>query len=758
MTAVTVLRAVSPGARAAKRFTPVGVEPYYAGYLFVPERHPVDGIRPLSALLTALERDPSRLVIRGEPADFTDLTRPRPRDATHYRPAPTNVLCIDLDGIESPDPWPLDDLPTVAHRARGLLGPTFANTTTHIQLSASARPNAPLRAHLWFWSDRPLSDQELRQWAKSAPIKIDKSLYTAVQPHYVAAPIFVDGVPDPIAPFPRSALVLGETNLLSFPLPEPATPLPKAYLQIIKKLGDGPGLEGGHTVTLPATWAYVHAGGVDDDAVIADIQARGAQVRWDKHAPDEVARLLSTDTLQALLTSARQKYLNSNAPLFTPTELDAFGDVWPHKLVLVLGAARYVFDPRAKEWIPFTASAARTAMQEHQSRFPIVWVEPNGRLKRLPDLEHDYGTALTGETVHDLCASAPIVEPDPSHPNGHRLRLPAARRRQIAPAFEPAVHRWLETLSRPDIVRIWLRDLVRFEVALFGLVLTGPRGSGKSGFASALSYAYWGTGYTDAASIFPPRRGYFQTLPWTHRMLECPLVCAPEGCPRVDASQLRTFLGDSQTTIRTKGIPDTVLHGFPRLLVCANPSNAGLVLEGDVEQDELDATAERLQHVTTGPHSAAAFDWPTFGPGGALARHAAHLALEPVPANRPRFGADPDPAFARALVFASDVAQAALTWLLFALASPGATKTLPKRLDDARHGLRLTAAEVHAEWHAYPAAPPRPSVRALRAAWRVIAPGDVVTRATIEEHCHATGAALPLAVARIGEQHLTAAQ
>ena len=57
-------------------------------------------------------------------------------------------------------------------------------------------------AHLAYWSTSPLDEAALKRWAKACNARvgskiIDPALYTPVQAHYVAAPLF-DGLDDPL--------------------------------------------------------------------------------------------------------------------------------------------------------------------------------------------------------------------------------------------------------------------------------------------------------------------------------------------------------------------------------------------------------------------------------------------------------------------------------------------------------------------------------------------------------------------------------
>ena len=54
-----------------------------------------------------------------------------------------------------------------------------------------------LSLRLWYWLDRACADDELKRWAAKtnadAGFKlVDPALYSPAQPHYTAAPIFID--------------------------------------------------------------------------------------------------------------------------------------------------------------------------------------------------------------------------------------------------------------------------------------------------------------------------------------------------------------------------------------------------------------------------------------------------------------------------------------------------------------------------------------------------------------------------------------
>jgi len=215
---VTVLICAG-GKSATKKFinnkgniTKIG---YDAGLFFGVMTKPVSNIADLSGILTVLESIPKAFIIRGELLAHFD------KAAEHRRlkdifPSPLTGrywVLIDFDKIKVPDYISLQRDPVAAMEYLiSLLSAEFQNVSYHWQLSSSAgmSDTNTLSAHIWFWFSRPVTDLELRAWAKSVNDRakyklVDSALFRDVQPHYTAAPIFKDVT----NPFPvRSGLVV----------------------------------------------------------------------------------------------------------------------------------------------------------------------------------------------------------------------------------------------------------------------------------------------------------------------------------------------------------------------------------------------------------------------------------------------------------------------------------------------------------------------------------------------------------------------
>jgi hypothetical protein len=229
----------------AKRWMPDGsVTPYGEGKHFKTQERPLDSIADLSALLSKLEKAPRSCVIRGKyrGEEFSKATEPEHKPGLALRrlgvhdDAPHHWLLIDVDNFVpiGADPV-LEPIAAIAEYI-GTLPEEFRSASYHWQLSNSAglpKNRGTLKAHLWFWSETPYTSARLKAWAEVYEIEIDKSLFGAVQPHYTAAPIFTDGVADPVPA--RSGFVAGATD--SVPLLIPADlPAPKQLASKAERL------------------------------------------------------------------------------------------------------------------------------------------------------------------------------------------------------------------------------------------------------------------------------------------------------------------------------------------------------------------------------------------------------------------------------------------------------------------------------------------------------------------------------------------
>lgn len=186
----------------------------------------VSGIYELAALLDELEGKRNTCVIRGKfighdqakklyPAEIErdrkfkkSLTTPKDgytlRRLTFFKEQPLHFFYIDADKFrpEGVDPV-VDPEAAIAQYIAKMLPECFQGITYHWQLSSGAgHPDnaGVLKAHLAFWLREAHCGDDLETWVTAKGWKdiIDVSVFRTVQPNYTAAPVFINGVADPV--------------------------------------------------------------------------------------------------------------------------------------------------------------------------------------------------------------------------------------------------------------------------------------------------------------------------------------------------------------------------------------------------------------------------------------------------------------------------------------------------------------------------------------------------------------------------------
>lgn len=207
----------------AKTFDGDAIHPYSNAKTFVPSERTVAGLKHLAAALDQLRGMPHRCVIRGR---FIGIEAARERFpellSEKYPDAATRVLqlfpdtphhwvCFDIDNASGSVPFREDPAGAVEAFIRARLPAAFRDVSYYYCLSSSAGLSDKIKAHLWFWLERPYGSEVLKAWARALDLPIDKALFNPVQVHYTADPVFKGGAMDPIAAggHLRSALVEG---------------------------------------------------------------------------------------------------------------------------------------------------------------------------------------------------------------------------------------------------------------------------------------------------------------------------------------------------------------------------------------------------------------------------------------------------------------------------------------------------------------------------------------------------------------------
>lgn len=203
---------------------------FNAGTWFHYSKKSVAGIEQLSSFLTQAATNKDALLIRGVLAPNKDPHQLVRRygvtghgEAGFFRSHPEGQtwLLLDFDGIPTPSAINFIKQPEKAIEYLVSLMPSyFHGVSYHYHLSSGAGLDGgkTIRAHIWYWLDKPVHDDVLRVWAKGINCQgklIDTALFNAVQPHYTADPIF-DGVADPFLG-KRSGFIKGKSDAVTLP-------------------------------------------------------------------------------------------------------------------------------------------------------------------------------------------------------------------------------------------------------------------------------------------------------------------------------------------------------------------------------------------------------------------------------------------------------------------------------------------------------------------------------------------------------------
>lgn len=187
------------------------ITPYADGKYFTLKQVSIDSVSDLSRILTKLETRTKSCVIRGT---YLGEEKSREIDLEHnygkvrrildvYEDKPHHWVLIEIDNFEplTVDPM-VDPVGAIEEFVSMSLPDCFHMRSYHWQLSNSAghaKHVGKLKAHVWFWLDQAYTSEQLRQWAIALDLELDKSVLNPVQVHYTSAPIFDDGVEDPVS-------------------------------------------------------------------------------------------------------------------------------------------------------------------------------------------------------------------------------------------------------------------------------------------------------------------------------------------------------------------------------------------------------------------------------------------------------------------------------------------------------------------------------------------------------------------------------
>jgi len=160
---------------------------YQKAYIYTPHLEEINNLEDLSVILTKLENEPRKAVLRSIPKDMT----PGRRLSNRYEHTAQPWLCLDAD---APAP---DGCPDYVREPEQALDwmiehkwPFLRGVGVHWQLGNSAGvvpQSKKMSWHLWVWLDRPVT--KCSKWLGLHGF--DVAMTRSVQIHYTASPIGV---------------------------------------------------------------------------------------------------------------------------------------------------------------------------------------------------------------------------------------------------------------------------------------------------------------------------------------------------------------------------------------------------------------------------------------------------------------------------------------------------------------------------------------------------------------------------------------
>lgn len=203
---LTVLETIGP--LLTKHYKADGsVDPYDDAASFKIKEVEVSNIDDLHALLTDLQTMHKNSIIRGkfvgkETAVQANKKGTYARTNQNFTDQPLHAIMIDIDKYKPGFGDPVEE-PEICIDGfiRKILPKAFHDATYHWQLSSSAGKKGSediLKAHVWFWLEKPYKCSELAAWGKVIGPMIDSVPFRRVQHHYTANPVFDEGIPDPV--------------------------------------------------------------------------------------------------------------------------------------------------------------------------------------------------------------------------------------------------------------------------------------------------------------------------------------------------------------------------------------------------------------------------------------------------------------------------------------------------------------------------------------------------------------------------------
>lgn len=193
---ITVLETLGP--LLTKTFCSDGsVIPYGDAASFKVKSVQITGWDDLRKLLTSLHNKPKRCLIRGK-LTGTDSNKPGTfvRTNANFSDQPLHWFMVDVDGFEPAFALPTD--PAAVEEYIDEVLPAFRGASYYWHMSSSAGQSSKLKCHIHFLGKTAYTSAQMKAWAKTVGKQVDSALFSRVQAHYTADPIYEEGREDPV--------------------------------------------------------------------------------------------------------------------------------------------------------------------------------------------------------------------------------------------------------------------------------------------------------------------------------------------------------------------------------------------------------------------------------------------------------------------------------------------------------------------------------------------------------------------------------
>ena len=154
-----------------------------------------------------LQKTKRLAIVRGkfvgkESAEKANVPGSFVRKNGNFTDQPLNLFLADIDGYRPGFADPITETEqAVLDYIDECLPASFKDCSFYWHLSSSAGmpgKEGILKCHIWFWSKTPYTTAQMKAWVKTTAPSIDRAIFSRVQIHFVADPIFEEGRVDPV--------------------------------------------------------------------------------------------------------------------------------------------------------------------------------------------------------------------------------------------------------------------------------------------------------------------------------------------------------------------------------------------------------------------------------------------------------------------------------------------------------------------------------------------------------------------------------